>query len=299
VLVLLVQLAWMPRNTNTTDFNFPRSEAAIEREFADYRPGLTVQIGLLPGPGPDRSPDGAYRDLLFGNMYAVADVESLTAYSGVAFTAFDVPLCTEYQGALCADAWDTLWERPDGSDEVLADLIRAETVVVRRGDLDTRDEPEPDGWELAESTEHVDVWRRTEPLPHPDGRVSAVSGPVDVTADERVGAVGESITVERTGSGPAELTFARLAWPGYTAEIDGREVPVQQGPNGLLTIALPEDAEGTLTLSWAPPGSLLSLAAVAVALAGVAALTVVEIRQRRAPRRPRAADRSTDPDAAS
>jgi hypothetical protein len=98
---------------------------------------------------------------------------------------------------------------------------------------------------------------------------------------------------------PAQLTFARLAWPGYTAEIDGREIPVAPGPNGLLTVDLPEDAEGVLTLTWSPPGALLSLAAVGVALAGVAALTVGEIRQRRAPRRPEAADRSTVADDAS
>jgi hypothetical protein len=209
-------------------------------------------------------------------------VESLTAYSGVGFTAFDVPLCATYTGSVCPDAWDVLWDRPDGGDRVLADLVRASTVVVQRSLRDTSEEPAPDGWELAESTEHVDVWRRTEPLPFPDGRVSAVSGPVTVTADERTGAVGEIVEFSRTGGGAASLTFARLAWPGYTATIDGAEVPVEPGPNGLLTVDLPTGiGSGTLTLTWSPPGTTGSIAAMGVAAVVVAVLAVGELRLRR------------------
>ena len=72
------------------------------------------------------------------------------------------------------------------------------------------------------------------------------------------------------------MTFARLAWPGYTARVDGTEVPVRQGPAGLLTVDVPAGAHG-LALSWSPPAIGISLAsallglALALAHAGAAA----------------------------
>jgi hypothetical protein len=69
---------------------------------------------------------------------------------------------------------------------------------------------------------------------------------------------------------------------GYNAEIDGREVPVDQGPAGLLTVSIPEDLEeGTLTLSWSPPGSTVSIAAAGLGVVLAALLGLAELRRRR------------------
>lgn len=281
LIVLVVQLSWMPVNGNVLDYRFPRSEAEIVERFSDDRAGLTVQIAELSRAGAGVHPDGIYQDMLFGSMYAVAGVESLTAYSGVGFSALDAEQCVAYQGSTCADAWESLWNKPAGSDVVLADLIRAETVVVQRELLDTRDERAPRGWTLTESTEYVDVWRRQAPLPWPGGRLSAVSGPVQVTSDERVRDIGERVEFRRDGSGTAELTFARLAWPGYTAEVDGRPVQVEQGPAGLLVVELPEDIRnGMLTLDWSPPGTRIALAAAGVGVLLAGLLGAAEFRRR-------------------
>ena len=43
--------------------------------------------------------------------------------------------------------------------------MKAQTVVVQRQMRDTRDEPAPEGWELSESTDFADVWRRTGDVP--------------------------------------------------------------------------------------------------------------------------------------
>jgi hypothetical protein len=282
LLVLVLQLRWMPVNANMSNYNFPRSESAMQETFADYGPGVTVQLADTIGPLPTRNAEGVYQDILFGSMYAVAGVESLTAYSGVGFNALDRPLCMNFQGATCEDSWEPLWEAPEGSDVVLADLLKADTVVVQRSMIDTRDKAAPEGWVLTESTEFADVWRRTGTLPWTEGRLSAVSGPVEVTEDRRTSEVGETVTFQRRGTGPAELTFARLAWPGYTAAIDGEAVPVGENHVGLLTVDVPSDADaGTLTLSWTPPGATLSLAAVGLAGLAIAALAAVEVRHRR------------------
>ena len=131
-----------------------------------------MQIASIDLAVASNDPDGVYRDVLFGSMYATADVESTSAYSGVGFNAFDQSLCFNYQGATCADAWPALWEKPKGSNVVLADLLRAQRVVVQSASWWTRAgiRPPPAGG-LAHSTRYVDVWERTDPLPRPDGGV--------------------------------------------------------------------------------------------------------------------------------
>lgn len=282
LVVLAVQLAWMPINYNVISYGFPRSEKDMQARFADYKPGLTVQIASIDLAVAANDPDGVYRDVLFGSMYAAAGVESTTAYSGVGFTAFDHTLCMKYQGAACADAWKTLWLKPAGSQVVLADLLRAQRVVVERTLLDTRQATPPPGWRLASSTTYVDVWERTEPLPWPQGRVSDTSGPLTVVSDQRTGDVGERVQVQRTGSGAARVTFARLAWPGYTASIDGHPAAVRQGPAGLLQVDVPDGVGGgTLTVSWAPPGEKISIGAAGLGLLATVLLVGTELVNRR------------------
>ena len=96
------------------------------------------------------------------------------------------------------------------------------------------------------------------------------------------GDVGETVEFTREGAGASSLTFARLAWPGYTAAVDGVPVPVEEGPAGLLVVELPDDVRGgTLTLSWSPPGSTVSLAAAALGAVAALALGGMEYRRRR------------------
>lgn len=287
LLVLVVQLSWMPVNSDVLDYHFPRSQALIQQRFAHYGPGLTVQIADLKRVDEGLEPNGIYRNVLFGSMYTVAGIESLTAYSGVGFNALDGAQCMAYQGATCPEAWDELWRKSPGSTMVLADLLRAETVVVQRNMVGTRADRAPAGWELGESNRFVNVWHRVNPLPWPEGRLSASSGGLRVTADLRTGAVGEATTFHRDADGPAALTFARLAWPGYTARIGSRQVAVHAGRAGLLTVEVPRDVQqGTLTLDWSPPGSSISMASAGVGLLLAALLAGTEFRRRRSPCRP-------------
>ena len=131
----------------------------------------------------------------------------------------------------------------------MADLLRLETVVVQNDLPGVADVAVPDGWRVAERSAAVTVLRREATLPHPQGRLS--DAPVGtVVADDVSAARGE---VVRITDGPGgTLTFARLAWPGYTARVDGAELPVRQGPAGLLTVDVPAGAH-ELTLAWSPP----------------------------------------------
>jgi hypothetical protein len=286
VAMLVVQLSWMPVNGNVLDYQFPRSQAQLEDTFAKYRPGLTVQVAAIEQTPRDRGASGVYGDLLFGSMYAVAGVESLTAYSGVGFNALDRAQCMAYQGSTCPEAWDALWERPPGADAVLADLLRAERVVVQRSLVDTRRDPVPEGWSRVESDRFVDVYQRDDPLPYPDGRLSDLSGPAEVTDDVADDGVREVLDVRRTAPGDVQLTFARLAWPGYTVTLDGTPLRAEQGAAGLLTVTLPADADGgRLVVDWDPPGNTAAQAAAGLGLALTAGLVAVDLVGRRRTRR--------------
>ena len=281
LLVLGMQLLWFPGNYTVLDYQFPTSVSTLQARFAKYQ-GTTVQLANITQNLPDRLPDREYRDELFGSMYSVAGVESTTAYSGIGFTALDSTLCQAYQGSVnCSEAWHRLWRVPAGYSVPLADLLRASTVVVQNSLVDTRHVATPPGWHQVPADDAsglVTVWARNTLLPA--GRLSYASAGVRVTGDAMVGQVGESVSYQSTG--PGELTFARLAWPGYTATVNGQPVGVRSGPSGLLVVDLPAGVRsGQVSLSWSPPGSRVSAIAFAWGVLLAIGLAVAGRRWRR------------------
>jgi hypothetical protein len=249
-----------PANTQTEAYNLPTSQHYIQQHFAKYQ-GITIQLAsadLLRRESADY-PEYGYKDILFGGMYSAADVESLTGYGGLGFTKMDTTMCMRFEGTnTCPEPWRELWKHPEGYSVPLADLLRAQTIVVHNKLVDTRFETPPAGWQRdrpAEESGLVTVWKRIAPVPLPDGRVSNASGGLVVDTDGMTGRVDERITYHRDdASGPATLTFARLAWPGYTATVNGQQVDVHSGPSGLLVVDLPAGvAAGDVELSWEPP----------------------------------------------
>ena len=77
-------------------------------------------------------------------------------------------------------------------------------------------------------------------------------------------------SVRYRSDGPGRMLFARLAWPGYTATIDGREVEVE-APAGLVAVDLPAGS-GTLELRHTTPGLRLGV----LTAAGAAAVAIVQ-----------------------
>jgi hypothetical protein len=212
---------------------------------------------------------------MFGNMLQAAGVHAVNSYYGMGFKAFTDAFCIEFNGSVCPDALARAWQPPVPGGPPLADLVRLDTVVVQNDLLVDARYGLPPGWRVAERTAVVTVLRRDAPLPYPDGRLSEAP-PGTVVLDDVASDRGETV---RLGGGPGgTLTFARLAWPGYTAHVDGADVAVRQGPAGLLTVDVPAGARD-LVLSWRPPAFGVSLAS---ALLGAAlALAQVLVRRRR------------------
>jgi hypothetical protein len=255
VIVLVFQLQWRPTNPSVRDYNIPPSAAELDRNFRDRYRGDVVQVGAFDAIPPDqRRPDGAYRDLMVGSVFAIPDVDTVSAYSGIGFTTHDAALCLRFDGSTCAGAWDRLWRVPSGGGRLLADLLRIETVIAQRTLVDTVDAPPPEGWSQAEVTDHVVVWNRDEDVEWPDGRLTDVAGSAVVVAAVSDGPHRETVDVERSGSGDVVLTFARLAWPGYEASLNGEPLLVGGGPAGLLTVTIPDGADaGRVIVTWTPP----------------------------------------------
>jgi hypothetical protein len=267
ILFIGAQIMVTPANANVANYEFIHSRSEIRDRFADRYEGLTVQVTQYGGPGIESGPDGIWMDFMPGNMPSVAQVESTTAYSGVGFTKLDQALCIYYNGVMCPAGWDALWERNGDEPALLADLLRAETVAVQRDFVD--DLRTPQGWSIAEETENATVFTRDDALPFPDGRLSYVEDGLVITSDERQGPVDELIEFESTSGDGGALVFARLAWPGYTATVDGTSIPVETTDSGLVMLQVPADVSGgTIALSWSPPGLWIGIGAIALALAG-------------------------------
>ena len=277
VLFLGAQLMIAPGNGNVADYDLPQSRAEIIQRFSDNEPGLLVQVADLANIPLELDEKEKWADLLIGNMYSIAGVESTTAYSGIGFTKVDNALCMNYNGSTCPLAWESLWTVPPGATVRLADLLRAQTVVVLREYV--RGEPSPEGWTRSDQSALVNVYTRDEVLPFPDGRLSYVGSSVEVASDEVIGEADERLVLSSESGGNRTISFARLAWPGYSATVDGKSVDVATGPGGLVSIEVPPglvDAE--LRLTFAPPGLALGLGCMLVGLVGAGALIVTRRR---------------------
>jgi hypothetical protein len=260
-IVLVLQTTWSPTNASVTTF-YPTPQT-----HSPYA-GPVAQVGEVafrPNSG-----------LQFGNGYAAAGVPSLIAYTGIGYVKYAKALCLSHRGT-CREGYDLLFA-PIKDGLSMADLTKVETVVVQRRLVEPVPRP---GWHIESQNELTTVLRRDRKLP--DGRISASKG-VTVGQDTMDGQRSETVKFRRTG-GPAELTFARLAWPGYRAEVNGRTIPVREGPGGLLTVDLPDGVDaGELRVSWTPPGFL---AGILCAFAGLGLAFVLGWRREKRPHAPR------------
>ena len=128
-------------------------------------------------------------------------------------------------------------------------------------------QPPPPGWSLATRDRLRTVWVRDEAIGY-GGRLSWVSPGVDVLSDAGTG-VSEEVQVRAAEAGT--LVFARLAWPGYTATLDGEPVDVRDGPAGLLAVDVPAGRH-LVEIDFRSPG----LAGGADVLAAAALLSLVQ-----------------------
>lgn len=279
ILFIGAQVMIADGNNNVANYDFLKSRSEMQQRFGESRDGLVVQVTSYGTAKIPETSDGIWQAFMPGNMPSVIGMESTTAYSGIGFNKLDNALCISYNGLMCAGAWDTLWKHPSGFDVPLADIMRVQEVVVQKDYVEGLSAP--DGWTQTAATDAAITFRRDAPLAFPGGRVGYVGDAVTVTADQRVGTVDEDITVTTAAGTDHRIVFARLAWPGYIAELNGRKLPISTTSAGLLQVTVPDGAQGTIHLSWTPPGLWIGVGAFMIGIMGWIALVLIARRRRR------------------
>ncbi|MGY1701643.1 hypothetical protein [Geodermatophilus sp. SYSU D00766] len=270
--VVALQGGTFPYRPDGVLWRAPSDVAAMQEGAAPYR-GTVLQVATMNGVTTEQMRRG---ELLFGNMQQLVGHETVGSYTGIGFDEFGDELCMGYRGEPCADAWDRLWQPTgEGVPVPLVDALRVSTLVVQRVLVpDVADTPPPPGWAVAEVSDARVVWVREQPLTG-EGRVSWSAPGVDVVEDtarldrELVGYRSDREVVGYRADAAGEVLFARLAWPGYTATVDGRPVEVTDGPAGLVSVEVPA-GEHELVLRYEAPG--LRTGALAALAAGVVAV---------------------------
>ncbi|WKK11344.1 hypothetical protein QYN14_22000 [Rhodococcus ruber] len=282
VVVLGLQTnVWFTGNFNVTPWRFVTRYDDLRAEFEHRYQGTTFVIAH-PDHLIDEAPRDKWDDILFGNAWRLAGVDTVNSYAGISYNDFVNELCLNYYGGVpCGDAVDRLLAESPGTGVPWVDAMRLNTVVLQNSG--PYGGPNAlarlgEGWSIRELPD-VTVARRDTPLPWPDGRLAAATPGLHVRSDVATGETGE--TVEYTGSGT--VTFAFLAWPGWSAHVDGTPVEVSATAGGLLQVHLPESAPAgsELTLSFTPPGTVVGWLLAGLGLLVALIHTVVHAAGRR------------------
>ncbi|WNV91581.1 hypothetical protein [Umezawaea sp. Da 62-37] len=249
-LALLLQTAWFPKNADVAEYGFPRTVSELRAD--DYQ-GTTYQVGSV----------------VVGNNGLLLNAAAVASYTGMGYRKFKQATCMNYIGTTCAQGLAKLLE-PTDVGPPLIDLMRVETVVVQKA-VDPNPVAPP-GWRVERDNDLVTVLRRDGPIQWPGGRVSWTDAGIsaDTSTDTR-----ETLRIDR----PGKVVLARLNWPGYRAELDGKPVDVREGPAGLVVLDVPK--AGALTLTWRPPGLVPGLVAAVLAVLGALAFSAVTVVRRR------------------
>ncbi|QSE85286.1 hypothetical protein [Rhodococcus koreensis] len=252
----------------------PSSTSLLSAQTDRYQ-GTVLQLADLGDTSPEDVTAGR---ILFGNeIMASSAVSSINAYTGIGFTEFQEALCMDYRGAVCPGVYGALWQPVNADIPIpLIDYLRVSTLVVEHRLVpEVETAPPPPGWHVTERSDSRTVLQRDRPLPLP-GRVSFASDGVRVLSSDTEAATE---TVRVTGSG-GTVSFARLAWPGYSATVDGEPVDATAGWHGLLEVSVPP-GDHELVVTFRPPRQNLSVAAFGAATVVVLILSVVDAVVRR------------------
>ena len=280
--VLWVQVGQYPSNLGVSQWHMPVSRSDAKAHFPNYQ-GVTLQLGQRAPVKTPADAEATWRSLVFGNYPRTLGLNYVNSYTAIGHQKFSSLLCMRWEGGTCQDAQKYLFATEPITGLTYADLMGLDRVVlIKHAFPNAPAQGAPDGWQFVGNDPLSWILERTTPRPAQPGRVVASPG-VTVTDAAPSSDTAESMTVASPSGG--SVVFSRLLWPGYTATLDGRPVPVDSVKGVFVSVRLPAGTNAArLALSFRPPGTTLGLllAGVGAALVtGLLALDVISRRRRR------------------
>lgn len=223
-----------------------------------------------------------------GNMWYLKPNPTLNVYSPVGFAALARDLCMDpYYGRSCYGGIDTLFSIDPDTGRRVVDLLGLDTIQVL-ADPDDPDAsvaalqaryPVPSGWRLADADDTTFTWVREDasgPFGVPTWVTPGVEFDLLSNTDEEI-----RLRVTAVPDGGGQVVLSRLAWPGYSASSGATVAAPLRGY--LLRLDIAPDAVGReIVVTFRPPLWGVQVAALALAVLGVAGLTVAgAVRRRR------------------
>ncbi|WP_069385654.1 hypothetical protein [Cellulosimicrobium cellulans] len=237
------------------------------RALSDYQSPLAAGIndGIVVGdPSAIGASSEVFEETLVANTwYLNPNVRMQNVYTTIFFEALAEKTCMNHVGATCPELLDTLFERVDGTDADLVDLLSIDTIQLIKPSLDDAVwEDPPAGWHVAEDARSTATWVRDDPVGEAGGVAWSEPG-------VKVDVVGRSSTdlelrVVDAPTDGGRVVMSRLAWPGYRVSGADLAEPVD---GFLLAVDVPGGSEGdTITVSYRPPLWEAQVATLAAAL---------------------------------
>lgn len=266
----------------------PTSQSEAKSEFPQWQ-GATLQLGdrTLTETSADNADDPRlpWHSQVYGNWAKVMGLDYVNAYTPVGYLDFANLLCFEHEGSTCPDAFRRLFQTEPYTGKTYADLMRLDRVVLQKNQYPLLDDqPAPPGWKwvtppTADSARQTYALERTiGPLPADQGRIAATVGATATSVS--AGADSEKVRVSSVAGG--SVVFARLAWPGYTATLNGEPLQTKGLADIFLYVDLPPGTSNAdLQIHFHPPGQKLGFAGMAGGVLILVGLLVLDIRRRR------------------
>jgi hypothetical protein len=267
---------WNRQQITTAADQPPPASLSMIRQVGHANEGRVLQIADLDSlHGTDAVSRG---ELVFGNIGAAAGFETINRYSGINFVAFKDAMGLDYRGSI--GQWVPLHQFFDDlSPRVripVVDALGVDTLVVASNRTDIGDLDQlAAGWHVADTTGSTVVLVRDVPLAHP---VLHEIGDVDVDGARES---GEDLAFGVQSADGGTVLVDRLAWPGYSATMNGETLDITQGPYGLMMVEIPPGADGQVVIRYAVPGLPLGLGLAGAAVAAMTLYQVIEVTARR------------------
>ncbi|MET9213532.1 MULTISPECIES: glycosyltransferase family protein [unclassified Nocardia] len=268
---------------NIMSYNLPTSRAEAKAAFPDL-PGSTIQLAdrALLQPG-DKSLDGAYGSLVFGNYAKSLELDYVNGYTPTGHFYFGELLCMRWDSSVCPDAYRRMFAPESTTGRTLVDLMLLDRVVLQKALFpEAGNQPAPTGWHFVRYPDHERyIWV----LERDGGAVSTVNGRVSALRGVSATSLTEadmSSTLRVSSADGGRIVFARLAWPGYRATLDGKPIPITNVAKSITAVDIPAGTDNAvLELTWRPPGWKIGAATAAAGLTGLAVLHWLYLRTRR------------------